>query len=641
MTTAPSLYWLPTVVDWRKKLLAARSAPEKNWGVLVDLANSRLDFMSTNGLDALLQKTFPEPPGNLATRPIRLALLGSSTLTHLQPAIRVACLRRGLHVTIYECAYGQFMQEMHDTSSDLHAFKPNLILYALDGIYLTAGLDATAQAADAAAEYMAVKERIENGWSMARQAFNCPILHQTPLPVLPNLIGNNEQRVPGSRAAMIARLNADLRPMADKAGVHLVALDYQAARDGIAAWHDTAMWHRAKQEVSPAAAPVYGDLVARILAAAQGRSAKCLVLDLDNTIWGGVVGDDGLEGLVIGQGSSQGEAFLEVQRYARELSRRGIILAVCSKNNEVNALEPFEKHPEMLLRRNDIASFVANWSDKAGNIRAIALELNIGLDSLVFLDDNPFERNLVRQELPMVSVPEVPEDPALVPQCLADAGYFEGLGVTDEDRDRASLYRTNRERETLKSSATDIASYLQSLEMKLKWRLFDKIGLARTVQLINKTNQFNLRTQRYTEQDVLAVIADNQAFGLQIRLIDRFGDNGIISIVIGRAHSSPLASPGLTPGDVFLDTWLMSCRVLGRQVEEAVLNLVVQQSQRLGGNRLVGEYRPTPKNDMVKDLYARLGFNSQPTDTDESFHWTLELADFKSVDTYIDISEEK
>ena len=225
-------------------------------------------------------------------------------------------------------------------------------------------------------------------------------------------------------------------------------------------------------------------------------------------LWGGVVGDDGVDGLILGQGSALGEAFVAFQNYARELSRRGVILAVCSKNDEANALEPFERHPDMVLRRPEIACFVANWSDKVSNIRAIAQQLNIGLDSLVFVDDNPFERNLVRRDLPMVAVPEVGEDPVGYIRAIADAGYFESLAVTDEDRERTSQYHGNQAREALRASTTDLGSYLRGLEMQLIWRRFDRMGLQRIVQLINKSNQFNLTTRRYTEEDTLAVMAD-------------------------------------------------------------------------------------------------------------------------------------
>jgi FkbH-like protein len=314
---------------------------------------------------------------------------------------------------------------------------------------------------------------------------------------------------------------------------------------------------------------------------------------------GGVIGDDGVEGIVLGQGSAAGEAFLAFQAYAKDLAKRGVILAVCSKNDEANAVSAFEQHPEMVLRRSDVACFIANWDDKATNIRTIAQQLDIGLDSLVFVDDNPFERNLVRTALPMVAVPELPDDPALYATCLADAGYFEGLGVTDEDRERTRHYQSNTARAHLKAQAMDQTSYLRQLEMKLVWRRFDKIGLQRIVQLINKTNQFNLTTRRYTEADVLAVMGDPAAFGLQFRLLDRFGDNGMIAVVIGRRVGG---------ADIMLDIWLMSCRVLGRGVEEAILDVVIAETRHLEGRRLIGVYSPTAKNAMVRDHYPKLGF---------------------------------
>ncbi len=343
-----------------------------------------------------------------------------------------------------------------------------------------------------------------------------------------------------------------------------------------------------------------------------------------------MIGDDGMEGIALGQGSPLGEAYVAFQDYCRELTRRGIILAVCSKNDESNAVEPFEKHPEMVLRRGDIASFVANWSDKAGNIRAIAEELNIGLDSLVFIDDNPFERNLVRQELPMVAVPEVSDDPVGYPVALSDAGYFEGLSVTDEDRERTSQYQGNKARDALKASATDLPAYLRGLEMELIVKPFDRIGLQRIVQLINKSNQFNLTTRRYTDEDVLAVMGDPEAFGLQLRLLDRFGDNGVIAIIIGRLQETK---------DLLIDTWLMSCRVLGRQVEPTTLNLIAEQAKKLGAKRVVGEYIPTKKNGMVKDHYARLGFTVAATNDTGGSRNLLDLAEFVPADTFIHVTE--
>ena len=624
-----NLYWLPRADDWRDRVLALASGSELAWENSVALANTQLNFVRTNALDEAVRRVLGDkPPARIATKPVRLALLGSATLAHLHAGIRVAGLRRGIQITTYENDYGQYWQEIADTGSSLHAFAPTTVLLSLDGHHLVAGLNASMTQADAEVALQETTTRIRGCWQMLRAAFGCQIIHQLPLPVHPPTLGNNEHRLPGSRQAFLTRLSAELRPIADAEGVDLLTLDSQVALDGLKAWHDAGLWHRAKQEVSPTAAPMYGDLVGRLIAAKQGRSYKCLVLDLDNTLWGGVVGDDGLDGLVLGQGSALGEAFAAFQEYARELSRRGVILAVCSKNDEANAAEPFERHPEMVLRRQDIACFIANWNDKAANIREIARQLNIGLDLLVFVDDNPFERTLVRQELPMVAVPEVSDDPTAFSRTLADAGYFEGLWVTEDDRARNAQYQGNRQREALKSSATDLPAYLRSLEMQLVWRQFDQIGLQRTVQLINKTNQFNLTSRRYTEHDVLAIMHDERAFGLQLRLLDRFGDNGIISILIGRMQDD---------GALGIDTWLMSCRVLGRQVEPASLGLIVEQARRLGATLLIGDYLPTEKNGMVKDHYARLGFTLLQDNPDGSSRSVLDLDGFVPEHTFIDV----
>jgi FkbH-like protein len=624
------LHWLPTIPDWRARLRALGSDPATAWNEAVALANARLNFVLTNALDETVRRAFPAPPTGLGTKPVRLAVLGSATLTHLLPAIRVAGLRRGIWIDTYENDFGQYAQELSDPDSELYAFKPTAVLLSLDAYHLAAGVTSGLDAAGADAALDEIKARIRETWRLAREAFRCPVIQQTALPVHPSVLGSNEHRLPGSRSRFLARLNEALRDMADADGVDLLAVDDYAARDGVSAWHDTALWHRSKQEISPPAAPLYGDLVGRLLAAKQGRSFKCLVMDLDNTMWGGVIGDDGMEGIALGQGSALGEAYVAFQDYARELTRRGVILAVCSKNDEANAVEPFEKHPEMVLRRPDISSFVANWSDKAGNIRAIAEELNIGLDALVFIDDNPFERNLVRQELPMVAVPEVSDDPTYYPRAIADAGYFEGLSVTDEDRERTAQYQENKARDALKASATDLPSYLRGLEMQLIWKRFDRVGLQRIVQLINKSNQFNLTTRRYTDEDVLAVMADPNAFGLQLRLLDRFGDNGVIAIIVGRLRENQ---------DLYIDTWLMSCRVLGRQVEPTTLNLIAQEALKLGARRLVGEYIPTKKNGMVKDHYAKLGFTVMDRGEAGGNRNIIDLASFKPAETFIHVTE--
>lgn len=632
MSNVPILHWLPTQEDWRVSL---RNLASGAGGVeaLAALANARLDFVGTNALDSVARQRFGHEAtrANLSSKPVRLAILGTSTLAHLHSAIRVAGLRRSMWIETYENDYGQYFQELLDRGSALHAFRPTVVLFAFDAHFLTQGLHASATDRESAEILDDKVAHIRHSWKLARDAFGCPVLQQTAINVFPPLLGSNEHRLPGSRHHGVLRVNRSIRDAADLDRVDVVGLEDRVAQDGLSAWHDPALWTRSKQEVSPRAAPVGGELVARVLAAQQGKSYKALVLDLDNTIWGGVIGDDGLDGIVLGQGSPLGEGFVAVQGYAKELGRRGVILAVASKNDEANALEPFEKHPEMVLRRGDIAAFRADWNDKAANIRAIAKDLNIGLDAIVFLDDNPFERSLVREELPMVAVPEIPEDPALVPRALADAGYFEAVAVTSEDLERNQLYQSNRTREQFKAGTTDIESYLRGLDMRLIWRRLDRVGLQRTVQLINKTNQFNLTTRRYTEEDVVAVMEDDHAFGLQLRLTDRFGDNGIIAIVIGR-----LQAPN---GDLVIDTWLMSCRVLGRQVEPTTLNLIAAEAKRLGAVRLIGEYVPTPKNGMVKDHYKRLGMTVTERQPDGRSRSVLDLVGFVPADTFIRVEE--
>ncbi|HTZ71382.1 MAG TPA: HAD-IIIC family phosphatase [Acetobacteraceae bacterium] len=627
----PALMWLPEAPTWRADLRALAQRDGDIWADAVALANRRIDFVRTNALDEIVRRRHGEAaPSGLPTRPVRLAILASSTVAHLHAPIRVAGLRRNIWITTYECDYGQYLQEILDKTSALYAFRPTAILFALDARHVTQGLHAALGAEDAAAALNDAKAMFLRCWRAAREAFQVPIMQQTLPDPFPALMGGNEHRLPGSRSWFVTELNAALRGMAEAEGVDLIALDREVARDGLAAWHDAALWHRSKQEVTPVAGPMYGELVARQIAARQGRSYKCLVLDLDNTLWGGVIGDDGMAGIVIGQGSPLGEGFVALQEYVRELARRGVILAVSSKNDPANAREPFESHPDMVLRLPDIACFRANWDDKPANIRAVAKELNIGIDSLVFLDDNPFERNFVREELPMVAVPEVSEDPSGIPALLAAAGYFESLAITDDDRARTAQYQENRAREQLRVEASDTDAYLRGLNMRMVWKRFDPVGQQRVVQLINKTNQFNLTTRRHTDADVEAIMADPHAFGLQIRLLDRFGDNGIIAIVIGRLQET---------GAVIMDTWLMSCRVLGRQVEATTLNLVAATAKAMGATRIVGEYIPTKKNGMVRDHYENLGFAVISRSPEGHSVAELELAGFQPFPTFIETIE--
>ncbi len=622
------LFWLPRHADWDGALAAAKKLPAAEAAArLRELANCDIDFMQTAQLDRAIRKIAEAGRAEASDgKPVRLALLGSSTLGHLAPGIRVAGYRRGLWIEIYEGEYGLYRQELEaagDKNSALKEFAPDVVLLALDARQAArSGVD------DALLE-------LEACWLLGKKNLGCAMVQQTLLPVFPALLGSNEHRLSSSPHTVVERVNERLREEAARAGVALLAVDEFARAEGIRAWHDAALWHRSKQEVHPRMGHLYGEHVGRLLAALRGRSYKALVLDLDNTLWGGVIGDDGLEGIVLGQGNAVGESFVAFQQYARALAARGVVLAVCSKNDEANAMAPFEEHPEMVLRRKDIAAFVANWQDKAANLRAIAEQLDLGLDALVFVDDNPFERNLVRAELPMVAVPEMPEDPADYIDTVAAAGYFETAEITEEDLKRGEQYQARAAREQARESATDMAGYLRGLEMELEWSRFDRVGLGRIVQLINKTNQFNLTTRRYTEAEVVRKMEDPRALCLQLRLVDRYGDNGIISLLIGELGEG---------GTMVMDTWLMSCRVLGRQVEEATLNLLVAEAAKMGAKRIEGAYLPSKKNGMVREHYGRLGFakveeTAAGEAADGSSRWRMEVQEFTPREVFMKIVE--
>lgn len=621
------LAWLPKHPDLSAALRAARSQKESTARLrsLAALAGYRRDFVATGRIDRLLTEatsgTAAAPEGML---PLRLAVLSSHTMDHVVPAIRVSALQRGLWLSVELAPYGSYRQVLLGEDAALKAFAPHYILLALDaqnGLF-TLPLDADEPQVAAAVD--AFVADLRHLWHQARARYGAQVLQQTYVAETASLFGSFEGLVPASPTALIDRLNTGLRTAAREEGVLLVDVGWQlATRIACGELIDPVRWHHAKQLINPVFAPTYGDLVARVIAAAAGKSRKCLVLDLDNTLWGGVIGDDGLEGIKLGQGSAEGEAFAAFQRYLSLLAARGVILAVCSKNELDVAESAFRDHPEMVLKRGEIAAFVANWDDKAGNIRRIAQLLNIGSDSLVFVDDNPAERDIVRRELPEVAVPEMTEDVAYYPSLLSAAGYFEAASFTADDVLRVRSYVQNAERQALLDHATDMDGYLKSLEMCLSAKTIDRIDLSRSTQLINKSNQFNLTTRRYTEADVERMSGDGRSISLCLRLKDRFGDNGLISVIIARPD------PAWPEDEFVIDTWLMSCRVLGRGVEAASLNVLADQASCRGARSLIGEYRPTNKNRMVAEHYPKLGFvpASPPPDAPkDATYWRFDLA---------------
>ena len=547
-------------------------------------------------------------------QPFTLGVISNATTKLLIPALTVSALRYGVDLRIVEAEFNQVMQAATQPESAFIEAGPQAILLALDfnGYQdLKFGIEGRSEGA---LNYVA---SIRDG---LKQQFNVPLIFQTvPCPFEP-LFGSFDVRFPQTQRGRIDRFNRDLiEMMGDSADLVLDVANLAHAL-GTQHWFDHVQWHMAKLPFSHRFVPVYADYCVRTIGAMVGKARKCLVLDLDNTLWGGVIGDDGMDGIVIGQGSAEGEAFLAIQRMALTLRERGIMLAVSSKNDDRVARAVFREHPEMLLREEHISVFQANWSDKASNLEAIASTLNIGIDSLVFVDDNPAERRQVRQALPQVAVPELGDDPALYPSHVLAAGYFESIAFLDEDRNRVVQYEANAKRASLQSSARNLESYLTSLEMVMTVSAFDTAGRGRITQLINKSNQFNLTTRRYTEADVDQMIVQSKLITFQVRLADSFGDNGMISVVVARQLPEE--------SDWEIDTWLMSCRVLGRGVERAVLTELVDTVRHRGGRRLIGVYHPTAKNEMVADHYKKLGFAHQNMEPNGNTTWTLDVVDY-------------
>ena len=616
------LLWLPEPPDdFRARVRALREPTPESRAAAQQLARCRLDGNRLHSLGQAITRLL----GSANPQATRLGVLSNGTSDLLLPAIAVSALRHGVWLEVIGTAFDQVAAEALDPASDINRAHCHFVLLAVDhrGLPLVA---TPGDSASAHANLAAALAYIDSVRAGLRAASGCTVIVQT-LPQAPNsLFGSLERNVPGTMQWLIDRYNHELRGRAAASADLLLDTAALAETVGLARWHDPVQWNLGKFPFAHDVAPLYADWVGRVIGAARGKARKCLVLDLDNTLWGGVIGDDGLAGIVLGNGSPAGEAHLSVQQAALALRERGVILAVSSKNDDAVARSAFREHPEMLLKEDHIAVFQANWQDKASNLKAIAAALNIGIEALVLLDDNPAERAQVRMALPEVAVPELPADAAFYAQTLLAAGYFEATAFTAEDRQRAEQYQANAARAASLGAGTDLQSHLYSLQMKAICAPFDALGRGRITQLINKTNQFNLTTRRYTEAEVKALEESASGLTLQIRLVDRFGDNGMIAVVICRSAGS----------DWLIDTWLMSCRVLNRKVERTTLNQIVAAAKAAGVRTLIGEYLKTERNGMVKDHYERLGFEPLESTADAS-RWRLDVDGYVAEQVPIEV----
>lgn len=612
--------WLPEApADFKERCRSLIGRSDGLGTELGRLATARLNSSQALGFARTLKRLREQQADLSPLSLLRLAILPSSTIDTIGDMIPAACARHGVAVDLVVAEFDQILQTALDSGAEVFRPKPDAVLLLFDHRWLALDTFEAGQSGDLVKAGLA---RIAACLRRLREELGTQAIVSTVAVPPGTLFGSVDRAVAGSVRACVHRFNEDLFQLA--ADEHASVLDVASLAEtvGTARWFDPVGWHLYKVPFASSCSALFADWLGRILGAIRGRSRKCLVLDCDNTLWGGVIGDDGLENIVVGPGSGPGESFASVQRLALDLKARGILLAISSKNDDFVARLPFAQHPDMLLRESDIASFQANWIDKPTNLEAVARTLGVGLDSLVLLDDNPAERAQVRAALPMVAVPELPGDPAYYAVYLASAGYFEALTFSDEDRMRVDSYAAGAKRAELIEQVRDLGDYLTALEMTISEKPFDAIGRQRIVQLINKSNQFNLTTRRYTEAEVERFERDPDMFTLQVRLRDKYSDYGMIGVCIAGPRE-----PYESAWEV--DTWLMSCRVLGRKVEQAMLNALVSAAMQAGKKTIYARYLKTTKNHMVADLFDRLGFERIEETGEGDVRYRLEVDNFE------------
>ena len=568
--------------------------------------------------------TFNELKKNLkkdfsSHKQIKVALLGDTSTQFLKQAIRGTGFEQGFDINIWEANFNQIERQVFDPSSELFEFNPEVIIIFYSAHKL---LD----------KYNKLKLTLQNNLANTQlelvrnivitinSQLKSKIIYYNYTEINDSVFGNYANKIESSFLFQLRKLNFELMVFATKqSSFYICDLSSIQNHSGKINLFQPSIYINTEMVLKIDILPEVAKKTTDLIEAMTGSFKKCLILDLDNTMWGGVIGDDGLENIQLGS-LGIGKSFTEFQYWIKKLKNRGIILAVCSKNTESVAKEPFEKHPDMVLRLDDIAVFVANWGNKADNIRQIQSILNIGFDSMVFVDDNPFERNIVRENISGITVPELPEDPADYLEFLYTLNLFETTSISNEDAERTKQYQVEAERVVLQKSFTNEDDFLKSLNMDSFVEPFNKFNTPRVAQLSQRSNQFNLRTVRYTEAEIENSIVDENIISFTFTLSDKFGDNGIICVIILRREDKD---------NLFIDTWFMSCRVLKRGMENFVLNTIVNCAKENGYSFLKGEYIKTEKNELVKDHFFQLGFEQAAN------HWILDVNNYQEKKCFI------
>lgn len=544
----------------------------------------------------------------------KIAILGGSTTNEVADQLGLFLLNYGIEAEFYQSEYGQYWQDAMFGTPELDEFKPDVIYIHTNWRnveHFPTTADTPAQVDELLeAEYT----RFETMWQALAQKFGCPVIQNNFDRPNYRLMGNRDVWDVRGRTNFLSRLNQKFYAYAcAHEDFYINDLDYLASDYGLTAWGDAFFWHMYKYAMCLDAIPSLANSLANIIKSLYGRNKKALVLDLDNTLWGGVVGDDGVDGIAVGPEVPEGQVYAEFQSYCKALKSIGVVLAVDSKNDEENALAGLN-HPDGVLRPDDFVAIKANWDPKDQNLKAIADELNLGADSFVFADDNPAERAIVAAQVPGVETPVLDGAENYI-KTLDHGGYFEVTTLSGEDLKKTELYHANAQRRRAQAAFADYGAYLDSLEMTATIRGFEPLYIQRIAQLTNKSNQFNLTTLRCSEDDIRGMAENPAWLCLYGKLVDKFGDNGVVTVVAGQSEEETL----------HLRLWLMSCRVLKRGMEDAMMDAVVADAAARGLKTIRGYYYPTAKNGMVKEFYAGMGFAKVDEDADGNTTWELSV----------------
>ena len=562
----------------------------------------------------------------------RIAVLGGSTTHDIIRMLELFLLNYGIEPEFYESEYAQYWQDAMFDNEELVQFHPDLIYIHTTGRNITFFPDMEDSLQGIEDKLEAQMSHFRVMWEKLENTYHCPVIQNNFEFPFYRILGNRDSYDPHGKTAFIQRLNMEFaRYAAQQEHFYIYDIQYESAAFGLDRWTDPSYWHMYKYAMSMQAIPDFAFHLSHIIKAVFGKNKKAFVLDLDNTLWGGIVGDDGPENLEIGQETSMGQVYQEFQGYLKEHKKIGVLLNVDSKNEEENALAGL-KHPEGILKPEDFIVIKANWLPKSQNLTEIASELNIGRDALVFVDDNPAEREIIRQHVPETAVPEMTDGDQVNPdqfiRILDKNAYFEVVTLSEDDKHRNEMYKANAMRKEQEESFGNYSDFLKSLEMKAVIRGFEPVYYSRIAQLTNKSNQFNLTTKRMTQAEVEQMAQDPGYITLYGKLKDKFGDNGVVSLVIGKKNGDTLE----------LILWLMSCRVLKRDMEQAMLDTLVWQSRESGIRKLHGYYYKTAKNAMVKDFYGAMGFQKL-SEKDGDSEWEYVIPEkYENKNLVIDVN---